>query len=54
MCDAYDLHSDEVARGSAALGQTLTSDELDAAMANMDKDGDGSVDFQEFLAYTSL
>jgi Ca2+-binding EF-hand superfamily protein len=42
-------HSDEVATASTRLGQTLTSEELDVAMADMDKDNDGTVDFEEFL-----
>eukprot|EP01043_Picozoa_sp_COSAG02_P039336 COSAG02_NODE_3099_length_7378_cov_3.046984_3_plen_63_part_00 len=48
-CNATPLRSDEVATASTRLGQTLTSEELDAAMADMDKDHDGTVDFDEFL-----
>ena len=40
-----------MAKAGTTLGQTLSTEELDAAMAEMDKDDDGSVDFEEFIAY---
>jgi hypothetical protein len=51
--ERYDhrVDRDEVAKAGTTLGQTLSTEELDAAMAEMDKDDDGSVDFEEFIAY---
>lgn len=45
--------SDEVAKASTNLGHTLSAEELDEAMAEMDKDGDETVDFEEFLTYSA-
>ena len=41
----------EVAQLSVKLGRELRKLELDAAMAEMDPDGDGSVDFNEFKTW---
>lgn len=42
------LDREEVAQLSKRLGAPLTKVKLDAAMANMDHDGSGEVDFDEF------
>ena len=41
----------EVAELARHLGKKLADNQLDTAMAEMDRDGSGEVDFQEFLAW---
>ena len=45
------LERDEIDALAKQLGRPLSSDELDAAMAEMDADGGGDVDFPEFLEW---
>ena len=48
------LEIQEVNKLGAMLGFNFTTAELNAAMADMDKDGSGAVDFQEFYAWFSI
>ena len=45
------LERDELEQAAERLGQHMSPDELDAAMAEMDADGSGEVDFEEFMAW---
>jgi|EP01047_Picozoa_sp_COSAG01_P046243 hypothetical protein len=45
------LEPEELAALSRQLGHPLSAQELDAAMAEMDADGNGHVDFDEFLPW---
>jgi hypothetical protein len=45
------LDRSEVKQLAIMLGQKLNSKELDIAMAEIDKDGSGEVDFDEFFAW---
>ena len=45
------LDRSEVKQLAVMLGQKLNSKELDMAMAEMDEDGSGEVDFDEFFAW---
>ena len=45
------LEKDEIAALVARLGQKLSPKELLAAMAAMDDDGSGEVDFDEFYSW---
>jgi hypothetical protein len=45
------LDHEEVQQAAAQLGQALTEQELSIAIYEMDKDGDGQIDFEEFVDY---
>eukprot|EP01043_Picozoa_sp_COSAG02_P040242 COSAG02_NODE_3240_length_7111_cov_9.714632_3_plen_613_part_00 len=45
------LERDELKTAAERLGQTMSEEELDAAMLEMDEDGSGEVDYDEFLAW---
>ena len=45
------LDRSEVKHLAIMMGQKLNSKELDMAMAEMDEDGSGEVDFDEFFAW---
>jgi hypothetical protein len=45
------LERDELAMAAERLGQSMSEQELDAAMSEMDEDGSGEIDFDEFLSW---
>jgi hypothetical protein len=45
------LERDELKTAAERLGQTMSQEELDAAMLEMDGDGSGEIDYDEFLAW---
>ena len=45
------LERDELRTAAERLGQAMNEEELDAAMLEMDNDGSGEVDYDEFLAW---
>jgi Ca2+-binding EF-hand superfamily protein len=45
------LEREEIAEMTKELGNQLTQRELDLAMAEMDEDGSGGVDLEEFAAW---
>eukprot|EP01051_Picozoa_sp_SAG22_P023230 SAG22_NODE_5905_length_933_cov_1.426859_1_plen_110_part_10 len=45
------LDKDEVAALARNLGRPLSEQELDEAMAEMDEDGGGTVEFEEFYSW---
>ena len=47
------LDAEEIASLATRLGKRLSQSELDKAMAEMDSDGDGSVDKQEWVEWWS-
>jgi len=42
---------DELRRVMKSFGEILTEDELDAMIKEVDKNGDGSIDYQEFVHF---
>jgi len=42
---------DELRRVMKSFGEILTEDELDAMIKEVDKNGDGSIDYQEFVNF---
>ena len=46
------LEREEIAEMTKELGKQLTERELDLAMAEMDGDGSGGVDLEEFAAWS--
>jgi Ca2+-binding EF-hand superfamily protein len=47
------LDRNEISMLATKMGRGLKAEELDAAMAAMDKDGNGTVDFDEFYSWYS-
>jgi hypothetical protein len=45
------LDREEIGALAKGIGHKLTAKELDAAMAEMDEDGEGDIDFVEFYAW---
>lgn len=48
------LDRNEIIAALAASGVIASNDSVDSVMSIMDKDGDGTVDFEEFCAFASL
>ena len=53
MSRAGFLDSSEILRLSEILGNKLSAAELSVAMASMDEDGSGEIDFREFYRFWS-
>eukprot|EP01046_Picozoa_sp_COSAG06_P000420 COSAG06_NODE_12_length_35417_cov_270.698992_2_plen_176_part_00 len=49
VCACFPLCRDEIAMLAIELGSPMTDEEVEEAMAEMDSDGGGDVDWEEFL-----